>query len=188
MKKKILFFTQDPPADTHAIHVWLGASTGSHEEILYQILCRYLKAPFHLERTSKGKLYIPNSPLNFNLSDCQEHLAICFNWGSPVGIDIEIIRPIEEMKQIIQDHFSWKEQAYIYACKTKKIARFWEIWNRKEACLKALGIGLQDNMKEWDCSGKNWILVKRTYVRSIPVPYKLSAAVAIEMQGIRIQS
>jgi hypothetical protein len=185
MKKKVLFFTKRPPADPHAIHIWLGKTTLSHEQHLCEILGRYLgAAPTHLAISSTGKPYLPNSPLHFNLSDSGDWLALALSWEAPVGIDIEKLRAVEEMDEIVADHFSLKERMYVYPAKPiderRRIRRFWEIWNRKEACVKALGLGLQDGMNRWDCSGKDWIFVNGVWVRSMPIKHHLSVAVAVK--------
>ncbi len=184
MKKTVLFFTEKPPLDNQAIHIWLGKTTLSHEEHLCHILKLYLgSSPIKLSKSPTGKLYLANSSLHFNLSDSEDWLAIALSWEAPVGIDIETLRPLEEMKQMVEDYFSLKEQSYVYPkkaiSKEETLARFWEIWNRKEACFKALGSGLQDEMNRWDCFGNDWVFVNRVWVRSVRVNHPLSAAVAI---------
>lgn len=183
MRKKILFFTEKPPEDKTAIHIWLGKAVFSHEEHLRRIISQYLRSSnitFATEAT--GKLYLPGAPLHFNLSDSEDWLAIAFSWEAPVGIDIESIRPIDGMEQLVLDCFSPREQAYVYSSGKRQeeaLVRFWEIWNRKEACFKALGLGLQNKMDEWDCYGNDWIFVHGVWVRSLPNRHQLSAAVAI---------
>lgn len=180
MKKPVLLFTDAPPEDKTALHVWIGKATLSHQEHLQQILRKYLKgAPLKLESNAAGKPFLPGIPLYFNLSDAEDWLAIVLSWEAPVGIDIEIVRPIEGMDQLITDCFAPREQAYVNASGKGRDLRFWQIWNRKEACFKALGLGLQDRMKEWDCFGDDWIHVNKVWVRSIPVKSPLSTAVAI---------
>jgi phosphopantetheinyl transferase len=177
MKKRVLFFAQKPPEDKNAIHIWVGKAALPHEELLCRLIGLYLGSPpSKLTSGPGGKPYLPDSPLHFNLSDSEDWLAIAFHWGTPVGIDLEVIRPIEEMDPLILNCFSKREQVYVREKET--LARFWEIWNRKEACLKALGLGLQDRMAEWDCFGKNWVEVKDVWVSSCPMKHNLSAAVA----------
>ncbi len=182
MNKQLIFFTDTPPEDKTAIHIWLGQSDLSHEHSLRSIIAQYLgSSAFQLSKGPTGKLHLPSACLHFNLSDCQEWVAIALSWQAPVGIDIEKIRPIEEMEPLICDSYAPREQAYVHAAKNgeETLVRFWQIWNRKEACLKALGLGLQDNMAQWDCSGDGWIFVNRVWVRSVPLEHPLSAAVAI---------
>lgn len=180
VEKEVLFFDRKPPKNQTAIHLWLGKETYSHDEHLNQILKEYLGVSvFKLATSPKGKRYLPDFPLHFNLSDSDGWLAIAFSWETPIGIDIESMRPIEGMNQIIHDSFSPDEQAYVQFSDEDKVSRFWEIWSRKEACLKALGIGLQDEMSQWDCFGNGWVNVNKTWVKSIPVNHPLSVAIAI---------
>ncbi|MCB1085037.1 MAG: 4'-phosphopantetheinyl transferase superfamily protein [Chlamydiia bacterium] len=185
MDKQVLFFHDEPPRDNEAIHIWLGAPTASHEMALHQVLSRYLgTSSFTIDENAQGKHYLLDSSLHFNLSHSGEWLAIALSWEAPVGVDIEVIRPIDGVKQLILDHFSAKEQAYIGIPdiwdRDEACFRFWEIWSRKEACLKALGIGLQESLKGWDCFGDDWVNVNKVWVKSVPTKYPLSLAVAID--------
>ena len=185
-EKERYFFTQKPPKDQSAIHIWLGKVNLSHEQHLRQVLSHYLDCPsVNIATSTEGKHYLPDSSLHFNLSDSDDWLAIALSWEAPVGIDIETIRPIDGTKQIILDNFSPNEQTFVNSPNDSEVndylGRFWEIWNRKEACLKALGIGLQDNMSHWDCCGEDWIFVNEVWVRSVPMGHNLSAAVAIHL-------
>jgi len=178
MNQKIIFFKETPPQDKTAIHVWFGTQEVSHEESLLSVLKKYFDTPLPpLAKTAEGKLYLPNSPLHFNLSDTEGYLAIVLSWQAPVGIDIEQIREVEEIDSLIANYFSPEEQAYIK--KEDTLIRFWEIWNRKEAVCKALGIGLQNDLSSWDCLGKEWILVHNVWVHSIQIREGISSAIAI---------
>jgi hypothetical protein len=172
MRKAIQFFSHTLPKDQDPIHVWVGKSPLPHDQLIVQLAGHH----HPIEKSPAGKPYFPSESIHFNLSDTEDWLAVVFSWQTPVGIDIELIRPIDGMDQMILDCFSAKEQAYV---KEKNILlRFWEIWNRKEACFKALGLGLQDNMASWECLGPDWTLVNRVWVRSLPLKNNLSGAVA----------
>lgn len=178
MKKEILFFTEDPPKDKAAIHVWFSKTDLPHEKLLKELLGRYLgEAPKDLATTPEGKLYLPDQSLYFNLSDSDGWLAVAFSWQQAIGIDVERVYPIDEMDQVVLNCFSSREQEYVK--EKDSLVRFWQIWNRKEACCKARGVGLQDNMKEWDCFGEEWVSVKDTWVKSLSLQDSFSGAVAI---------
>ncbi len=182
MNKQVIFFTEKPPEDRTAIHICLSKTELPHEQVLRYRVSQYLgSSAFQLATSPNGKLYLMDTQLHFNLSDCKEWLAIAFSWEAPVGIDIEEIYPIEKREQLIMDCFAAQEKEYVHSAKNQDEAllRFWEIWNRKEACFKALGQGLQDKMDEWDCAGNDWVFVKGVWVRSVPLEPPLSAAVAI---------
>ncbi len=168
----IRFFFKTLPKDPKSLHIWVGKTSLPHDQLIVQLTGQNLP----VAKSQNGKPYFPDSSLHFNLSDSEDRLAIAFSWRHPVGIDMEVIRPIEGMDQLIQDCFSAREQAYVKEKET--LIRFWQIWNRKEACFKALGLGLQDHMDDWDCFGNGWISVKGIRVRSLPIQENLSIAVA----------
>jgi 4'-phosphopantetheinyl transferase len=79
----------------------------------------------------------------FNMSDSEGLALYAFTRGHDIGIDIECIRDIPEMYQIIEGFFSEKEKAILngFAIGEKK-ETFFRYWTRKEAILKATGQGL----------------------------------------------
>lgn len=115
----------------------------SGRSALRQQLSHYLGTKaIQLKTTAYGKPYLENSSLQFNLSHSEPWLACAFCLQTPVGIDIETMRPFDEMDGVISNCFSVREQAYVnQGPPVGKIARFWRLWCRKEACLKALGCG-----------------------------------------------
>jgi len=172
MQKEIRFFKKQLPKDKDAIHIWIGKSDLPHDRLISQLIGQNLD----IKALPSGKPYFLNSSLYFNLSDTEDWIAIAFSWQVPIGIDIETIRPVEGMDRLISDYFSSKEQAYVK--EKDALTRFWKIWNRKEACLKTLGLGLQDNMARWDCLGDGWIFVNNVWVQSLSIKNNLSGAIA----------
>ncbi|GLS19332.1 4'-phosphopantetheinyl transferase [Labrys miyagiensis] len=79
--------------------------------------------------------------LDFNLSHSEDSAALAVSSEMELGVDIELIRPIEE--DILPQILSAAEQRQF---ETLPAARQGDIllesWTRKEACLKALGTGL----------------------------------------------
>ena len=60
-----------------------------------------------------------------------------------VGIDVEEIKPGFTFTDVIPFSFSTQERQYIEADE-KAIARFYELWTRKEAFVKAIGSGIDE--------------------------------------------
>lgn len=183
MHKSILFFQDDPPQDKKAIHVWLGKVAMSHDLLLHSLIQRYLgSSPFTLAKSAQGKPYLPDGSLHLSLSDSEEWVAVAFSFEAPVGIDIEMIRPLEEMEWIIRDSFSKREQALFHNKMTEaeKVDQFWQIWTRKEACAKTLGQGLLEDFQKWDCPDAGWSCVNGIWVRSIESGHGLATSVAIK--------
>ena len=191
MKKKIIpffdFFKEKPPLpNQEELHLWVGKARRPSHEILNHLLNQYLKNPIpKINLQPSGKPYLEDSLLQFNLSDSEDWLAIAFSWQDPVGVDIERIRSLEGMEKLISDHFSQKEQDYVYSKGNENLTtRFWQIWNRKEACLKSLGLGLQNDLATWDSlhESASWTFVKGAWVHSYPMTHRLSLAIAFSKE------
>lgn len=107
----------------------------------------------HFSYSEQGKPYLTKSSIHFNLSHSHK-LAVYAISLSPVGIDVEYIRPLE-IEQLSQRFFSSRESAYIYHLPPpKQPLAFFRFWTAKEAYLKATGEGLkslqQVEVSLWD--------------------------------------
>jgi len=117
---------------------------------LRYILSGYLKCPpaavsFKLTGNNKPEIERqPATELHFNLSDSVDRVLIAVA-TTPVGIDVELINPKFSYHAILNNNFSLHEAAYIDL--NDSLKRFFLLWTRKEAILKATGIGLTDQLK-----------------------------------------
>ena len=102
----------------------------------------------HFSVNEYGKPSVSNYPdIHFNIS-YSENYVVCAVSDSPIGIDIEAIRP-RSMK-IAERFFTKNEYSYIVGIqpidiqqhKIRELYRFYEIWTKKESYLKLLGKGL----------------------------------------------
>lgn len=97
-------------------------------------------------KTKFGKPII-KKPSDLNLDISISHsgsylvIGIC-NCGK-IGVDIELLKDFDF--RVFRNCLSASEEMYINSGKkiTQRLENFYEIWTRKEAYLKALGIGLQ---------------------------------------------
>lgn len=81
--------------------------------------------------------------LDFNLSHSGHLALIGVAASGPIGVDIEALRPVVDGAALAQRHFSPAEIAAWTALPSSQQDRaFLACWTRKEACLKALGMGL----------------------------------------------
>jgi phosphopantetheine--protein transferase-like protein len=91
-------------------------------------------------------------PLEFNVSHSGGCVAVAVSMKGPVGIDIECIDP-EGPPGIIYDVLTDGERDRLKKCPAERQqAEFIRIWTVKEACAKALGLGLSlefDRMEVW---------------------------------------
>lgn len=80
---------------------------------------------------------------HFNLSHSAGWALIGTCASHPIGVDIEVIKPMSDAAALAQSHFSPDEQAaFLRTPAEQQLAAFFGCWTRKEACLKALGSGL----------------------------------------------
>ncbi len=148
--------------------------------------------------SSRGKPYLafPVCDLHFNLSHSQGQAVYGFARHTPLGIDIESIRPLKDLKSLAKRFFLPAEYQHILQTPmSEQPLLFFRYWTYKEAYLKALGEGLagleeaaihldEKGARIIDITGKfhpNWSLY------SLPSPVHTVAAVAILGQSWQIQ-
>ena len=117
-----------------AISEWCGVP---EESIVFEI-------------AGHGKPYAKDLNVEFNISHSAD-MVVCVVDATPVGVDIEKIRPVDlnTSKRI----FSKDEIRYIFECipdaddynrylNDAVLQRFFELWTKKEAYGKLLGLGV----------------------------------------------
>lgn len=115
--------------------------------LLRLLLGRYLaiepdQLQFAYSPTGKPAL-VSNSSLQFNLSHSGEIILYAFTSDHQIGIDLEYLRPIPDLKQLIQQFFSVAETSAILSLPASdQLLAFLQTWTCKEAYLKATGDGL----------------------------------------------
>ena len=97
-------------------------------------------------RHGKPALAAP-SRLHFNLSHSRAVGVVAISEEAELGVDIEQVRPMNDAAVMAAAYFTAAEQAALAACgadfcDAARDRAFFNCWTRKEACLKALGIGL----------------------------------------------
>jgi 4'-phosphopantetheinyl transferase len=118
--------------------------------ILRSILSRYLSlepAQLQFSYGSRGKPALANlgigETLSFNLSHSHELALYAIAHTSWVGIDLEHIRPMDKVEQLVKRFFSPREYAVICSLPDNQMQEaFFRAWTCKEAYLKAIGDGL----------------------------------------------
>lgn len=79
----------------------------------------------------------------FSLSHTGDKALIAVAARDPVGVDIERIESCADAERMARRFFSAEEWAdWIASPDDVRLLHFWEQWSRKEAYLKALGVGL----------------------------------------------
>jgi len=91
--------------------------------------------------------------LRFNLTHSHGLALYAIARNREVGIDLELIRPITQSKEIVEQYFSPQENAIFMALpSTEKQKAFLTCWTRKEAYTKARGEGLFMPLDRFDVS------------------------------------
>lgn len=100
----------------------------------------------------RGKPYLEGPGPFFNLSHSGK-LALIAVADSEVGVDLEKVRHLESLTAIARRHFSPFEFAALDALDgdARELA-FYRCWTRKEAYIKALGVGLSMPLDTFDVS------------------------------------
>lgn len=134
---KVPFFEIDKVRETYVV----GQSA------LRKLLSGYLGIPaklVKLGRGRKGKPYSVDDPgLYFNMSNSGKLVVIAFSLDGEVGIDIERIRPLPDLDELIMRNFTTGEIKFINSKPEERISRFFRFWTIKESFVKALGEGMR---------------------------------------------
>ncbi len=114
---------------------------------LRQILARYLglkPAQICFRENKNGKIYLEDySQLQFNLSHSQGLALYAVNMENDIGVDLEWVNPNLTVQPLLERFFSAAErQSVLDLPSSQQLFAFYQLWTRKEASLKALGIGL----------------------------------------------
>ncbi len=103
------------------------------------------------ERNEHGKPFLPDTELEFNVSHSRDRLLVAVTAGRAVGVDIEFRRGSINMNAIAERWFAPEEREFFQRLPAlsdegvegeNKEGAFFDIWAKKEAYVKALGIGI----------------------------------------------
>lgn len=132
--------------------------------IVQTLISEHLSLPKQniiLEKKNFGKPFLRNYPnFYFNVSHSGEYVT-CAVSNHSIGIDIEIIKPID--LTLASRFFTNNENEYINTGQSnlEQQHRFYSIWTRKEAYIKLYGRGLSIPLNSFDVlnfSPKNFYL------------------------------
>lgn len=87
----------------------------------------------------------------FNLSHSGERLLVAVSGAAGVraiGVDLEVLRPITHLPGLCRRYLTPSEAAQVLAQPNAQVdQQFLRHWTGKEACLKALGLGIADSLQ-----------------------------------------
>jgi 4'-phosphopantetheinyl transferase len=94
------------------------------------------------QQNEYGKIYLPHS-LHFNLSHSGNLVLIGLHRSVEIGVDVESIARVTDWPMLADHYLTQSERDLIGACApAQKEIAFLRAWTRKEAVIKAVGLGL----------------------------------------------
>ncbi len=119
---------------------------------LRMILGKFLDIPprkvdFITNPSGKPFLAGKHIDIHFNLSHSSGVSTLAFSAKSEIGVDVEKIDPGLDFHLIASRCFSTAENEYIREPDKDACKRFYTLWTRKEAFLKAVGMGIGENLE-----------------------------------------
>lgn len=151
------------------------------------ILANYLDCDpqcLHFKIESYGKPALANlqTPLKiqFNISHSRDLILIAITVEDPIGIDIEYNDKKRSIESLGETIFSPSEKKFFLTLKSQreKEETFFRCWTRKEAFLKAIGIGLGQDLTNISVdlnktvSSHDWLKIS-TINQSEIMPWKI---------------
>lgn len=144
---------------------------------------------FATGRFGKPRLAELGAPVHFSLSRRPGVVALALG-SAPLGVDVEVIRGGIDISGISQRFFGEAEQAFLDgdAGEGGRVSRFFSLWSRKEALVKAAGVGI-DALALAGALKSQTVLAdeqgdRRTYcLHQLPSAADLVLAMAIESPG-----
>ncbi|OJW18703.1 MAG: hypothetical protein BGO49_23570 [Planctomycetales bacterium 71-10] len=107
---------------------------------------------FHAGPGGKPILSQPGgSRWRFNVTHSGELALIAVAWGRELGVDVELARPIQQAARIVESYFTAAEVAeFLKLDEDDRAGAFIRGWTRKEAVVKAQGVGLAGLATEFE--------------------------------------
>ena len=111
--------------------------------------CHPAKIKFNSNHYQKPHIAHPNTLIQFNISASSNRFVAVFCQHHTIGVDIELIRPIDDIPQMITDYLTDEESDWLNSQpENLKTHSFFQLWSRKEALVKAIGKGLNIDLRK----------------------------------------
>jgi 4'-phosphopantetheinyl transferase len=99
-----------------------------------------------------GKPALASPPPHFNLSRRGSVALIGVSNTHEIGVDVEPLQPMADANELAQLHFTPRERdAVQHESGAARDRAFLRCWTRKEACMKATGLGLSLAPSGFEC-------------------------------------
>lgn len=141
---------------------------------LRSILANYLQRDGSLIRLARGpfgKPYLERKDLHFNFSDTKDAILVAFVTGHDIGADIETMAREVDHAAVSEHYFTPPEVTLINGAGDRAKQTFLEFWTRKEAVLKASGVGIMDDLRSLRVDAQeNHVTITHDAMRSMAAP------------------
>lgn len=93
---------------------------------------------------------IEHDTLHFNVSHSHHHALFVFSLKRRIGVDVEWRRPLNNMQKMQRHICTVQEYEQLQRLDSDdESERFFQLWTRKEALLKAVGLGLHGGLRTY---------------------------------------
>lgn len=154
---------------------------------LRELLARYTNREIRFEMNEHGKPFLTGGGVCFNVSHSGDLVLHAISRSCDVGVDVEHVRLDRDLEGIAKRFFSGSESTELERLPT---TAFFNCWTRKEAIVKATGLGISMGLDTFDvpvadgtlpadvvAGGRLWRL------HEVEVPSGYRAAVAAAADG-----
>lgn len=125
---------------------YFAAHTALRKVLGWRLNCLPDRLIFH--HNAHGKPYLAHHSFAFNLSHSGSHALIAMAEHGTVGVDLERRDPLRELDLMAEQVFAASELRFFCTLPaSQRQHAFFIAWTRKEAALKALGLGLPGGME-----------------------------------------
>lgn len=132
---------------------WLAARAALRDALGGHAGCAPRALRFAHGEHGKPALASPDVPLHFNVSHSGAIALIAVTTLAPIGVDVELEKPLSDWRAVAARFFSEAERAQLAAMTAAgRQHGFYRCWTRKEAIIKATGAGLSADLTAFDIS------------------------------------
>jgi 4'-phosphopantetheinyl transferase len=176
------------------------AGRGTLREVLGTLLkVKPASLVFSYGEFGKPQIAVPVAAHSLRFSVAHsEAVALCATSKQELGVDLERIRAMDDAEQIASRFFSPREERSLLALPAEqRLEAFFNCWTRKEAYLKAAGLGLSDCLDQIEVSLVPGEVAeplrvpndsRRWFLHSLFPPTGFVAALAVQQEALRVNT
>jgi 4'-phosphopantetheinyl transferase len=138
------------------------------------LLAKYVAGPISFTRGARGKPHVAG--IEHNLAHCDDVALLAVARDVAVGVDVERLDAAIDQRAV----------ARIVRAPAEAALSFMRVWCRKEACLKATGVGLLDDLTSVSVAGERVeVAGEIVYVHDLELDGEHAAALATARQLVK---